>query len=133
HERLEPGLVGFRSHEQMWDLRADRLKLPPNAHRFEFSTMAYGCAPGLASSIDYLLRLDVGRIFSRNKTLADLLIEGLRERNAEILSPPDAGALLDRRHPVRRHGRADLGRTSQQSRDRRLGAPGRPEALPASL
>jgi selenocysteine lyase/cysteine desulfurase len=87
HERLEPGLVGFRSNERMWDLRADRLKLPPNAHRFEFSTMAYGCAPGLASSIDYLLRLDVGRIFSRNKKLADLLIEGLRERNGEILSP----------------------------------------------
>ena len=87
HERLEPGLVGFRSHERMWDLRADRLQLPPNAHRFEFSTMAYGCAPGLASSIDYLLRLDVGRIFSRNKRLADLLIEGLRERNAAIMSP----------------------------------------------
>jgi len=92
HERLEPGLVGFRSHERMWDLRADRLKLPPNAHRFEFSTMAYGCASGLASSIDYLLRLDVGRIFSRNMTLADLLIEGLRERNAEILSPTDDAA-----------------------------------------
>ncbi|HYS05767.1 MAG TPA: aminotransferase class V-fold PLP-dependent enzyme [Candidatus Dormibacteraeota bacterium] len=92
HERLEPGLVGFRSHERMWDLRADRLKLPPNAHRFEFSTMAYGCAPGLASSIDYLLQLDVGRIFSRNKRLADLLIEGLRERKAEILSPTDDGA-----------------------------------------
>jgi selenocysteine lyase/cysteine desulfurase len=91
HERLEPGLVGFRSHERMWDLRADRLELPPNAHRFEFSTMAYGCAPGLASSIDYLLRLDVGRIFSRNKKLADLLIEGLRERNGEILSPTDDG------------------------------------------
>jgi len=89
HGRLEPGLVGFRSHERMWDLRPDRLKLPPNAHRFEFSTMAYGCAPGLASSIDYLLRLDVGRIFARNKKLADLLIEGLRERNAEILSPTD--------------------------------------------
>ena len=89
HERLEPGLVGFRSHERMWDLRADRLTLPLNAHRFEFSTMAYGCAPGLASSIDYLLRLDVGRIFSRNKALADLLIEGLRERNATILSPTD--------------------------------------------
>jgi len=89
HEHLEPGLVGFRSHERMWDLRADRLMLPPNAHRFEFSTMAYGCAPGLASSIDYLLRLDVGRIFARNKKLAELLIEGLRERNAEILSPMD--------------------------------------------
>jgi cysteine desulfurase/selenocysteine lyase len=92
HERLEPGLVGFRSHERMWDLRADRLNLSPNAHRFEFSTMAYGCAPGLASSIDYLLQLDVGRIFSRNKRLADLLIEGLRVRNAEILSPTDDGA-----------------------------------------
>src|SRR5262245_46861887 len=91
HERLEPGLVGFRSHERMWDLRADRLKLPPNAHRFEFSTMAYGCAPGLASSINYLLELDVGRIFSRNKQLADLLIEGLRDRNAEILSPTEDG------------------------------------------
>ena len=54
--------------------------------------MAYGCASGLASSIDYLLRLDVGRIFSRNKTLADLLIEGLREKNAEILSPTDDAA-----------------------------------------
>ena len=92
HQRFEPGLVGFRSHERMWDLRADRLKLPPNAHRFEFSTMAYGCAPGLASSINYLLKLDVGRIFARNKKLADLLIEGLRARNAEIVSPTDDGA-----------------------------------------
>jgi selenocysteine lyase/cysteine desulfurase len=92
HARLDPGLVGFRSHERMWDLRADRLTLPPNARRFEFSTMAYGCAPGLASSIDYLLELGVGRIFSRNKMLADLLIEGLRERNAEILSPTEDGA-----------------------------------------
>ena len=92
HERLEPGLVGFRSQERMWDLRADELELAPNAHRFEFSTMAYGCAPGLASAIDYLLRLDIGRIFARNKRLADLLIEGLRARNAAILSPTDDGA-----------------------------------------
>lgn len=89
HERLEPGLVGFRSHESMWDLRADRVTLPPNAHRFEFSTMAYGCAPGLAASIDYLLRRDIGRIFSRNKGLADLLIDGLRRRKAEVVSPTD--------------------------------------------
>src|SRR5882672_6574869 len=101
HQRLEPGLVGFRSHERMWDLRADRLKLPSNAHRFEFSTMAYGCAPGLATSIDYLLQLDVGRIFSRNKRLADLLIEGLRERNAEILSPTDDGARSSDRKSTR--------------------------------
>ena len=85
--RLDPGLVGFRSHQQMWDLRADRLDFAPTAHRFEFSTMAYGCAMGVAASIDYLTGLGVSRIFARNKCLADLLIEGLRRRNAEIVSP----------------------------------------------
>ncbi len=88
---LDPGLVGFRSHREMWDLRAGRLDLPDNAHRFEFSTMAYGCALGLARSIEYLVDLGVERIFARNKRLADLLIEGLRQRNAEIVSPQHEG------------------------------------------
>ena len=84
--RLDPGLVGFRSHREMWDLRADRLEYAETARRFEFSTMAYGCALGLTTSIAYLLRIGVDRIFDRNKRLADLLIEGLRGRNAEIIS-----------------------------------------------
>ncbi len=84
--RLDPGLVGFRSHREMWDLRADRLEFAETARRFEFSTMAYGCALGLTTSIAYLLRIGVDRIFDRNKRLADLLIEGLRGRNAEIIS-----------------------------------------------
>ncbi len=84
--RLDPGLVGFRSHREMWDLRADRVEFAETARRFEFSTMAYGCALGLTTSIAYLLRIGVDRIFDRNKRLADLLIEGLRGRNAEIIS-----------------------------------------------
>ncbi len=84
--RLDPGLVGFRSHREMWDLRADRLEFAETARRLEFSTMAYGCALGLTTSIAYLLRIGVDRIFDRNKRLADLLIEGLRGRNAEIIS-----------------------------------------------
>ena len=85
--RLDPGLVGFRSHGNMWDLKVDRLVFPETAKRFEFSTMAYGCAVGLTTSIDYLLQIGVDRIFERNKRLADQLIEALRERNAEVISP----------------------------------------------
>lgn len=85
--KLDPGLVGFRSHKNMWDLEADRLEFPDTAKRFEFSTMAYGCAVGLTASIRYLLKIGVGRIFDRNKRLADQLIDGLRKRNVEIVSP----------------------------------------------
>ena len=87
HTVLAPGLVGFRSHEDMWDLRADRLDYPPTARRFEFSTMAYGCALGLSRSIEFLLEVGVDRIFEYDRRLADLLIEGLRAQNLEITSP----------------------------------------------
>ena len=49
--------------------------------------MAYGCAIGLARSIEYLLRIGVERIWEHNLRLADLLIEGLEERGVEIVSP----------------------------------------------
>lgn len=84
---LDPGLVGWRSHKDMWDLRADRLELPPTARRFEFSTMSYGCALGLTQSIDYLLQLGVDRVFNYTRGLADMLSEGLKERGVEIISP----------------------------------------------
>jgi selenocysteine lyase/cysteine desulfurase len=84
---LDPGLVGFRSHKDMWDLQADRLEFPATAQRFEYSTMAYGSALGLARSIEYLADIGVARIFSYNKHLANLLIEGLEKRDAEIISP----------------------------------------------
>ena len=84
---LEPGLVGFRSHKDMWDLHADRLEFPRTAKRFEFSTMAFGCAIGLTRSIEFLLDIDIGRIFMYNQYLVDLLIQGLEERNLEIISP----------------------------------------------
>ncbi len=87
--RLDPGLVGFRSHREMWELKADRIEYAETAKRFEFSTMAYGCALGLTASIVYLLGIGIDRIFERNKRLADLLIEGLRQRSAEIVSPQD--------------------------------------------
>jgi len=84
---LEPGIVGFRSHNDMWDLRADRLEYPPSARRFEFSTMAYGCAIGLSRSIEFLLDIGIDDIHQYDLKLADLLIEGLLARNLEVNSP----------------------------------------------
>jgi cysteine desulfurase/selenocysteine lyase len=86
-DQLDPGLVGFRSHKDMWDLQADRIEFPTTAQRFEYSTLAYGCAIGLARSVEYIVDIGVTRIFSYNQHLADLLIEGLQERNVEIISP----------------------------------------------
>lgn len=88
-EVLDPGLIGFRSHRSMWDLDAERVVLPEDASRFEFSTMAYGCALGLEASISFLLEVGVGRIEAYNRSLADQLVAGLTALGAQIVSPGD--------------------------------------------
>lgn len=86
---LDPGLVGFRSNQDIWKLDVDYQDYPDTAQRFEFSTMAYGCAHGLAESISYLNQLGVENIMSHNLTLAELVTEGLQECGAEVFSPQD--------------------------------------------
>ena len=86
-DKLEPGLVGFRSHENMWDLDGGRITYPATGRKFEFSTMAFGSALGLAESINYINDLGVDNIFEHNHRLAQRLIEGLQARGAEITSP----------------------------------------------
>ena len=102
-ERLDPGVVGFRSHRDMWDLRADRIDYPASARRFEVSTMAYGCALGLAESVRYLMQLGVERIAAHNSRLAAALTAGLRERGAEIApvgsSGPITSSIVSARFP----------------------------------
>ncbi len=88
HDKLEPGLVGWRSTEQVWDFRADQLEWAPSARRFEFGTMAYGCAIGLATAIEYLLGIGIERIHSYNLALADHLVEGLARLGAQFVSLP---------------------------------------------
>ena len=85
--KLEPGLVGFRSHKNMWDLDASRIDYPQTAQKFEFSTMAFGCAVGLTRAINFLNDVGVENIFQYNRQLADRLIEGLQTRGAVITSP----------------------------------------------
>ncbi len=85
--KLEPGLVGFRSHKNMWDLDASRIDYPQAAQKFEFSTMAFGCAVGQTRALNFLNDVGVDNIFQYNRQLADRLIEGLQTRGAVITSP----------------------------------------------
>ena len=86
-EKLEPGLVGFRSHKNMWKLDASRLEYSNTAEKFEFSTMAFGCALGLAKSIQFLTDIGVEDIFKYNRVLADTLVDNLRSKSAVVISP----------------------------------------------
>ena len=88
-QNLQPGLVGFRSHAQMWDLQAQRLELPDGARRFEASTTSFGAALGLAASIEYLLEIGIERIREHNRGLATALRDGLRERAMTLHGPTD--------------------------------------------
>jgi cysteine desulfurase/selenocysteine lyase len=56
---LNPGLVGFRSHSEMWDLRAERLNLAEDASCFEYTTMNFGAALGLAEAVDEICELGI--------------------------------------------------------------------------
>ena len=86
-QKLNPGIVGWRSHKDMWDFQADRLTYADNAKRFEFGTMAYGTAFGATESLRYLLDVSIEAIVAHNRELSDHLIAGLQELGAEILGP----------------------------------------------
>src|SRR5262245_58581903 len=45
-QKLNPGIIGWRTHKDMWDFQANRLEMPDSAKRYEFGTMAYGTAFG---------------------------------------------------------------------------------------
>jgi len=85
--RFEPGLAGFRSHRDMWDLRADRIQYRDDAGRFEYGTMAYGCALGLAKAVEFILACGTKAIFAHDLKLGERLARGLKQRGAQLLSP----------------------------------------------
>ena len=88
--RFEPGLAGFRSHKDMWDLRADRIQYRDDAGRFEFGTMAYGCALGLAKAIEFIRALGSDTILGHDLKLRERLVDGLIQRGAQLLGPSNA-------------------------------------------
>lgn len=85
-KKLNPGLVGFRSHKNMWDLDATRLRYNDDVSKYEFSTLAFGCILGLSESLKYLNTIGIDKIYKYNLFLTDHLIEGLKQMDAKIIS-----------------------------------------------
>ena len=86
-QSLSPGIIGFRSHKDIWNMKAERLELPEDASRFEFTTIHFGAALGLAASIDEITNLGIQKVWERDLELTNILIEGVLEKGLEIASP----------------------------------------------
>ena len=84
---LNPGLVGFRSHVDMWDMRPDRVDLPQDASRFEYTTLHFGAALGLAEAVNEIADFGIDEVWEHDLGLADLIISGARELGLGIASP----------------------------------------------
>jgi len=84
---LNPGLIGFRSNSDLWNLRADRLILPEDASRFEYTTIHFGAALGLAAAIDELVEVGMEEVWRHDLGLADLLVGGALDMGLEVVSP----------------------------------------------
>ena len=78
--RSVPGSVGFRSHKDTWDLRADRLELPDDAARFESGTLHFGAALGLAAAVDEIHDAGIDAVWRRNLVLTDRILAGAVRR-----------------------------------------------------
>ena len=84
---LNPGLMGFRSNADLWDLRADRLVLPGDASRFEYTTIHFGAALGLAVAIEELVGIGMDEVWRHDLELVDSLVRGVSDMGVEIVSP----------------------------------------------
>ena len=87
NQTLSPGIIGFRSHKDIWDMRADRLEFPEDASRFEFTTIHFGAALGLAAAIDEITDIGIQKVWEHNIELTNMLIEGALASGLEIASP----------------------------------------------
>ena len=88
YKELTPGLLGFRSHKDMWNLQAKRIELCEDADKFEFDTTHFGSAYGLAESINFLLEIGIKNIYNHDISLADKLIHELKKFNiVKIITP----------------------------------------------
>jgi len=88
-ELLRPRVVGWRSVANNLDFDSYHMELQPNAGRFEEGTPNTPGIFALGAAIDLILEIGIEFIGPRVIELTDHLVEGLRERGAEILSPRD--------------------------------------------
>jgi cysteine desulfurase/selenocysteine lyase len=87
HEEFRPPFLGWRSTPDPPAFDATRIPLAEGVRRMEYSTPAYGSVVGLGAACEYLLDLGIERVLEHDQRLAALLMDGLEERGATVLTP----------------------------------------------
>jgi selenocysteine lyase/cysteine desulfurase len=94
-DELEPGIVGWRSVEDMWSLDASSMKYARGARKFEYGTSSYDSKVGLAKSIEYLLEIGIESIHERDMRVSGRLMERIREiEGIKIVTPQNRGPIV---------------------------------------
>ena len=86
-ERFEPPFVGWRSTVDPPAFDATTIPLAAGLRRMEYSTPAYAAVAGLGAACEYLLKLGIEEVLEHDQHLAALLMDGLEERGATVLTP----------------------------------------------
>ena len=71
-------------------MKAERLEFPDDASRFEFTTIHFGAALGLAASIDEITDIGIQEVWEHDLGLTKVLIKGVLENELEVASPTSA-------------------------------------------
>lgn len=103
-ERLEPLVVGWFGTVDFFDFDRDRLRLRPDARRFETGTLPLPQAWTASGGLELILEAGVERIRARNQELTGGAIALAEDSGLEVLSPAQdsrRGGLIRVRLPGR--------------------------------
>ena len=78
------------------------MELPDDASRFEYTTIHFGAALGLAAAVDEINEIGMQEVWRHDLALADLVIDGAHRMGIEVASPlsdPERSAIVSLRLP----------------------------------
>lgn len=93
NDQLTPPLAGWRSTPNPWNFDATKMTFAKEAKKFEYSTMDYAAAVGLAESLRYLRKLGHDNVTKHVASLTQSLIQEVSQNpripNALVLTPKE--------------------------------------------
>jgi selenocysteine lyase/cysteine desulfurase len=93
NDQLIPPLAGWRSTPNPWDFDATKMAFAKEAKKFEYSTMDYAAAVGLAESLRYLRKLGHDSVTRHVTSLTQSLIQKVTQNsrigNTLVLTPKE--------------------------------------------
>ena len=93
-DELEPGIVGWRSVEDMWSLDSSSVRYARGARKFEYGTSSYDSKVGLAKSIEYLLEIGIDSIYEHDMKVSERFMERIMEIEGIKIVTPQKGPIV---------------------------------------